>query len=58
MRETTLRFGEALAATHDIDQLLPVIVESAVETTGASLGRLVHDGDERKLEAGERGSGR
>ncbi|HEV2712119.1 MAG TPA: diguanylate cyclase [Gaiellaceae bacterium] len=45
VRETTLRFGEALAATHDLDQLLPVIVESAVETTGASRGQLVDDGD-------------
>ena len=43
-RETTLRFGEALAATHDIDQLLRVIVESAVEATGASFGQLVDDG--------------
>jgi diguanylate cyclase (GGDEF)-like protein len=40
-RETTMRFGEALAATHDVDQLLRVIVESAVESTGASLGQLV-----------------
>ena len=23
LRETTLRFGEALAATHDLDQLAP-----------------------------------
>ena len=44
VRETTLRFGEALAATHDIDQLLRVIVESAVESTGASLGQLVNNG--------------
>jgi diguanylate cyclase (GGDEF)-like protein len=44
VRETTLRFGEALAATHNIDQLLRVIVESAVESTGASMGQLVHDG--------------
>jgi diguanylate cyclase (GGDEF)-like protein len=44
VRETTLRFGEALAATHDIDQLLRVIVESAVESTGASSGQLVDDG--------------
>jgi diguanylate cyclase (GGDEF)-like protein len=43
-RETTLRFGEALAATHDIDQLLRVIVESAVESTAASLGQLVDEG--------------
>ena len=44
VRETTLRFGEALAATHDSDQLLRVIVESAVESTGATLGRLVDGG--------------
>jgi diguanylate cyclase (GGDEF)-like protein len=44
-RETTLRFGEALAATHDIDELLRVIVESAVESTGASLGQLVDNGN-------------
>ena len=51
-RETTLRFGEALAATHDIDQLLRVIVESAVESTGASLGRLI-DGGSVLIELGE-----
>jgi diguanylate cyclase (GGDEF)-like protein len=44
VRETTLRFGEALAATHDIDQLLRVIVESAVESTSASMGQLVSEG--------------
>jgi diguanylate cyclase (GGDEF)-like protein len=44
LRETTLRFGEALAATHDIDELLRVIVQSAVESTGASLGRLIDTG--------------
>jgi diguanylate cyclase (GGDEF)-like protein len=44
-RETTLRFGEALAATHDVDELRRVIVESAVESTGASLGRLVDGGN-------------
>jgi diguanylate cyclase (GGDEF)-like protein len=44
LRETTLRFGEALAATHDIDELLRVIVQSAVESTGASLGRLIDRG--------------
>jgi diguanylate cyclase (GGDEF)-like protein len=52
-RETTLRFGEALAATHDIDQLLRVIVETAVETTGASLGQLV-DNDRVLIEFGDR----
>jgi diguanylate cyclase (GGDEF)-like protein len=34
----TLRFGEALAATHDIDQLLRVIVTTAVESTRAIAG--------------------
>jgi diguanylate cyclase (GGDEF)-like protein len=58
VRETTLRFGEALAATHDVDQLLRVIIESAVESTGASLGQLV-DGDEVLIEFGDgRGSDR
>jgi diguanylate cyclase (GGDEF)-like protein len=52
VRETTLRFGEALAATHDIDQLLRVIVDTAVETTGASRGQLVYDG-EVLIEVGE-----
>jgi diguanylate cyclase (GGDEF)-like protein len=45
VRETILRFGEALAATHDTDQLLRVIVETAVESTGATLGQLVENGD-------------
>jgi diguanylate cyclase (GGDEF)-like protein len=45
LRETTLRFGEALAATHDIDELLRVIVRSAVESTGASLGQIVDSGN-------------
>jgi diguanylate cyclase (GGDEF)-like protein len=31
----TNRIGEALAATHDADQLLAVLVEAAVEATGA-----------------------
>ncbi|MBA2361123.1 MAG: diguanylate cyclase [Actinobacteria bacterium] len=43
LREATLRFGEALAATHDIDQLLRVIVETAVEATGATCGELATD---------------
>jgi diguanylate cyclase (GGDEF)-like protein len=40
------RFGKALAATHDPFLLLNVIVESAVEATGAAGGRLVVDGRE------------
>jgi diguanylate cyclase (GGDEF)-like protein len=46
LREATVRFGEALAATHDVDQLLRVIVETVVETTGASGGLVVGLGGE------------
>jgi diguanylate cyclase (GGDEF)-like protein len=45
-REGTVRFGEALAATHDVDQLLRVIVETVVETTGATGGIVVGLGGE------------
>ena len=52
LREANARFGEALSATHDVDQLLHVIVQSAVEATGATGARLsveggavVHSGD-------------
>ena len=45
VRETTLRFGEALAATHDSDELQRVIIETAVQLTGASHGRLVKNED-------------
>jgi diguanylate cyclase (GGDEF)-like protein len=55
VRDTTLRFGEALAATHDIDELLRVIVESAVESTGASLGQLVENGSVLIESGGEPG---
>ena len=41
------RFGKALAATHDPFMLLNVIVESAVEATGAAGGRLIVDGEEQ-----------
>jgi diguanylate cyclase (GGDEF)-like protein len=41
LREATVRFGEALAATHDVDQLLRVIIETVVETTGATGGLVV-----------------
>ena len=57
VRETTLRFGEALAATHDVDQLLRVIVETAVQATGATRGErtdggvvlMAHGGDRAPL---------
>jgi diguanylate cyclase (GGDEF)-like protein len=45
-REATVRFGEALAATHDVDQLLRVIVETAVQATGATGGIVVGLGGE------------
>jgi diguanylate cyclase (GGDEF)-like protein len=37
-REVTLRFGKALTATHDVELLLPVIVETMIEATGAEGG--------------------
>jgi diguanylate cyclase (GGDEF)-like protein len=41
LREATGRFGQALAATHDVDQLLMVVVETAVEATGAHGGAVL-----------------
>ena len=41
LRDAITRFGEALAATHDMRQLLRVIVEAAVEATGARGARLL-----------------
>ena len=41
LREAVSRFGDALAATHDTDQLLRAIVETAVEATGATGGMLI-----------------
>ena len=38
VRDAAARFGEALVATHDSTQLLQVIVETAVEATGADGG--------------------
>jgi diguanylate cyclase (GGDEF)-like protein len=46
-REAVALVGEALAATHDPEALLPVIAESAVGATGAVGARLVTDGRER-----------
>jgi diguanylate cyclase (GGDEF)-like protein len=45
-RDAVARFGEALAATHNPLLLVPVIVESMVEATGAAGGRLIVDGEE------------
>jgi diguanylate cyclase (GGDEF)-like protein len=47
VREAVALVGEALAATHDPEALVPVILESAVGATGAVGARLVSDGAER-----------
>ncbi len=41
LRDVISRFGEALGATHDADQLMRLIVETAMEATGAAGGVLV-----------------
>ena len=46
LNEAIARFGDVLAATHDIDQLRRVIVETAIEATGAVGGVLVAEGGE------------
>jgi diguanylate cyclase (GGDEF)-like protein len=46
VREATERLGEALTSTHDPRQLLRVVVESAVEATGAEGGIVIgRDGE-------------
>jgi diguanylate cyclase (GGDEF)-like protein len=52
LRDAFMRFGEALAATHDPDQLLRIVVETAVEATGASGGVVVGARGE-SIEAGD-----
>jgi diguanylate cyclase (GGDEF)-like protein len=52
LRDAITRFGEALAATHDMRQLLRVIVEATVEATGASGARLLAS-DGTIVEAGD-----
>jgi diguanylate cyclase (GGDEF)-like protein len=52
LRDAFTRFGEALAATHDPDQLLRIVVETAVEATGASGGVVVGARGET-IEAGD-----
>jgi diguanylate cyclase (GGDEF)-like protein len=56
LRESTTRFGEALEATHDVEQLLRVIVETAVEATGA-YGGIVLDGGRELVRAGDPDAG-
>ena len=56
VRNALARFGEALAATHDPRQLLRIIVETAVEATGASGGMLI-GADGEVVEVGAPGTG-
>jgi diguanylate cyclase (GGDEF)-like protein len=51
LRGAITRFGEALEATHDPDHLREVIVESAVEATGAAGGAL--EGQGKYVTAGD-----
>jgi diguanylate cyclase (GGDEF)-like protein len=44
LRIAISRFGEALAATNDVEQLLRVVVETAVEATGAVGATIVSSG--------------
>src|SRR5204863_2314386 len=53
-RDALALVGDALAATHDPEALLPVILGAAIEATGASGGRLV--AGSRELAAGEGGT--
>jgi diguanylate cyclase (GGDEF)-like protein len=54
VRDAIGRFGDALSATHDVQQLLRVIVETAVEATGSTGARLVAD-DGRVVQSGDPG---
>ena len=52
LRDVIARFGEALGATHDVEQLMRLIVEAAIEATNAnggvivaSTGELIQAGD-------------
>jgi two-component system, cell cycle response regulator len=46
LRDVTVRFGEALGATHDVDELLHAVVDTAVEATRARGGALHRDNHE------------
>jgi diguanylate cyclase (GGDEF)-like protein len=56
LRDVITRFGEALGATHDSDQLLRLIVEAAVEATSAKGGVIVSASGEL-IQAGTPGDG-
>jgi diguanylate cyclase (GGDEF)-like protein len=44
MQDAITLFGEALAATHDIEQLLRVVLDVEIEATGATSGLVIVDG--------------
>lgn len=44
LQDAITLFGEALAATHDIDQLLRVVLDVEIEATGAAGGIIIVDG--------------
>ncbi|MBA2332964.1 MAG: diguanylate cyclase [Actinobacteria bacterium] len=56
VRDANTRFGDALAATLDPEQLRRVIVEAAVEATGAS-GGLLREGDGSVVRVGDMDAG-
>jgi diguanylate cyclase (GGDEF)-like protein len=57
VREALSLVGEALAASHDTEALLPVIAQTAMETAGATEARLLR-GDTEIFRAGRRSSSR
>jgi diguanylate cyclase (GGDEF)-like protein len=56
LRDVIARFGEALGATHDADQLMRLIVEAAVEATSAKGGVIVSSSG-KLIQAGTPGDG-
>jgi len=59
LRDAISRFGDVLGATHDVDQLRRMIVETAVEATHAAGGVLVGEaGDLVQIGQRDRGSER
>ena len=57
VREALSLVGDALAASHDTEALLPVIAQTAMETAGATEARLLR-GDIEIFRAGRRSSSR
>jgi diguanylate cyclase (GGDEF)-like protein len=46
LQDAITLFGEALAATHDVEQLLRVVLDVEIEATGASGGLVIVEGSE------------